>query len=154
MDSNFMLEAINEAKKALFLNEVPIGAVIVKNDQIIARAHNQRQTTQSAIAHAEILAIQEACEKVGSWRLDDCTLYVTLEPCPMCAGAVIQSRIKTVVFGAFDPKGGSFGTSIDLSIVKAYNHHPIIFGGILENDCAMLLKEFFALKRDSKTSIE
>ncbi|MGB7594414.1 MAG: nucleoside deaminase [Erysipelotrichaceae bacterium] len=154
MDSIFMLEAINEAKKALLLNEVPIGAVIVKDDQVIARAHNLRQTTQNATAHAEILAIQEACKVVGSWRLDECTLYVTLEPCPMCAGAVIQSRIKTVVFGAFDPKGGSFGTSIDLSTIKSYNHHPEIFGGILENDCAMLLKEFFALKRDPKTSTE
>jgi len=154
MHSKFMLEAIQEAKKALLLNEVPIGALIVKDDQIIARAHNLRQTMQSATAHAEILAIQEACKAVGSWHLDDCTLYVTLEPCPMCAGAVIQSRIGTVVFGAYDPKGGSFGTSIDLSTIKAYNHHPVIYGGILENDCAMLLKDFFALKRDPKVTTE
>jgi tRNA(adenine34) deaminase len=150
MDSFFMVEAIKEAQKALIFNEVPIGAVIVKDNHIIARAHNMRQTTQDATAHAEILAIQEACSIAGSWRLDDCTLYVTLEPCPMCAGAVIQSRIETVVFGAFDPKGGSFGTSIDLSTIKAYNHHPVIFGGILENECAMLLKDFFASKRDAK----
>lgn len=154
MNSIFMLEAIKEAKKAMLLNEVPIGAIIVKDDQIIARAHNLRQTTQDATAHAEILAIQEACMVVGSWRLDECTLYVTLEPCPMCAGAAIQSRIATVVFGAYDLKGGSFGTSIDLSTIKTYNHHPEIFGGILENDCAMLLKDFFALKRDPKTTSE
>jgi len=154
MHSEFMREAIKEAQKALLLNEVPIGALIVKDHQIIARAHNLRQTTQSATAHAEILAIQEACKAVGSWRLDECTLYVTLEPCPMCAGAAIQSRIETVVFGAYDPKGGSFGTSIDLSTIKAYNHHPVIYGGILENDCAMLLKDFFALKRGLKTSVE
>ena len=152
MHSIFMREAIIEAQKALHLNEVPIGAVIVKDNQIIAKAHNLRQTLQSATAHAEILAIQEACKAVGSWRLDGCILYVTLEPCPMCAGAVIQSRIETVVFGAYDPKGGSFGTSVDLSTVKAYNHHPVIFGGILEQDCALLLTDFFALKRETKAT--
>lgn len=150
MHSVFMREAIKEAQEALQLNEVPIGAVIVKDNQIIARAHNLRHTTQSATAHAEILAIQEACKTTGSWRLDGCILYVTLEPCPMCAGAAIQSRIETVVFGAYDPKGGSFGSSIDLSTVKSYNHHPVIYGGILEYDCAMLLNDFFAVKRNPK----
>jgi tRNA(adenine34) deaminase len=154
MHSTFMREAIKEAQKALRLNEVPIGALIVKDNQIIARSHNLRHTTQSAVAHAEILAIQEACKAVGSWRLDGCTLYVTLEPCPMCAGAVIQSRIETVVFGAYDPKGGSFGTSIDLSTVKAFNHHPVVYGGILEQDCASLLTDFFARKREAKPSTE
>ena len=150
MHAEFMREAIKEAFEAAKINEVPIGAVIVKNNEIIARAYNLRLTKQSATAHAEILAIQQACEKLGSWRLDGCTLYVTLEPCPMCAGAAIQSRIDTVVFGAFDPKGGSFGTSIDLSTIKAYNHHPVIYGGILEEDCAILLKDFFACKREKK----
>ena len=153
MHSVFMREAIKEAQKAEQLNEVPIGAVIVKNNRIIARAHNLRQTRQTATAHAEILAIEAACLAVGSWRLDGCTLYVTLEPCPMCAGASILSRIETVVFGAFDPKGGSFGTSTDLSTIKAFNHHPNIYGGILESECAVMLKDFFALKREVKSDL-
>lgn len=150
MHTEFMQEAIKEARKAEDLNEVPIGAIIVKNNQIIARAHNLRQTRQMATAHAEILAIEEACLAIGSWRLDGCTLYVTLEPCPMCAGAAILSRIETVVFGAFDPKGGSFGTSVDFTTIKAFNHHPVIYGGILETECALMLKEFFAQKRGIK----
>jgi tRNA(adenine34) deaminase len=154
MHLDFMREAIKEALKAAKLNEVPIGAIIVKNNRIIARAHNMRQTKQIATAHAEILAIEKACKKVGSWRLDGCTLYVTLEPCPMCAGAAILAHVETVVFGAFDPKGGSFGTSIDLSTIKTFNHHPVVFGGISEDLCANLLKDFFASKRLTKTSID
>jgi tRNA(adenine34) deaminase len=109
-----------------------------------------RQSRQVATAHAEILAIEEACRNLNSWHLDDCTLYVTLEPCPVCAGAVIQSRINTVVFGAFDPKGGCFGTSADFATIKAFNHHPIIYGGILEDECTEILKKFFAQKRELK----
>ncbi len=148
MDTKFMHEAILEARKALEFNEVPIGAIIVKDNEIIARAFNQRETRQTATAHAEILAIETACEKLGSWRLDGCTLYVTLEPCPMCAGATILARVDTVVFGAYDLKGGSFGSSVDLSTVKAFNHHPEIYGGILEDECVALLKDFFLHKRD------
>ena len=147
MDTKFMREAIQEARKALEFNEAPIGAIIVKNNEIIARAYNQRETKQMATAHAEILVIEMACEKLGSWRLDGCTLYVTLEPCPMCAGASILSRLDTVVFGAYDPKGGCFGTSLDFSTIKAFNHHPEIYGGILEDECKALLKDFFAQKR-------
>ncbi|TFG84026.1 MAG: nucleoside deaminase [Erysipelotrichales bacterium] len=153
MHVEFMREAIKEALKALELNEVPIGAVVVKDNEIIAYAHNLRQTNQIATAHAEILAIEQACKKLGSWRLDGCSLYVTLEPCPLCAGAVIQSRIDTVIFGAFDPKGGSFGSSIDLTTVKAFNHHPVIYGGILEDECAILLKNLFTQKRDKDLAI-
>jgi tRNA(adenine34) deaminase len=149
MHEIFMREAIKEAIKARKLNEVPIGAVIVKDGNVIARGHNLRQTRQQAAAHAEIIAIEKACRKLGDWRLQGCILYVTLEPCAMCAGASILSRIETVVFGAFDPKGGSFGTNIDLSTVKAYNHHPIIYGGILEEECANLITEFFASKRET-----
>jgi tRNA(adenine34) deaminase len=149
MHEIFMREAIKEAIKARKLNEVPIGAVIVKDGNVIARGHNLRQTRQQATAHAEIIAIEKACRKLGDWRLQGCILYVTLEPCAMCAGASILSRIETVVFGAFDPKGGSFGTNIDLSTVKAYNHHPIIYGGILEEECANLITEFFASKRET-----
>ena len=106
MDERYMLEAIEEAKKAELMDEVPIGCVIVKGDKIIARAHNLREHCQQAAAHAEMLAIQKACEVTGSWRLEGCTVYVTLEPCPMCSGAMIQSRIEKVVYGAKDPKGG------------------------------------------------
>ena len=109
IDELYMLEAIHEAKKAEKLTEVPIGAVIVLNGEIIARAHNLRETKQSAVAHAELLAIEQACENLGSWRLENATLYVTLEPCAMCAGAILLSRIDRVVFGAFDPKGGCAG---------------------------------------------
>jgi tRNA(adenine34) deaminase len=149
MHEIFMREAIKEAIKARKLNEVPIGAVIVKDGNVIARGHNLRQTRQQAAAHAEIIAIEKACRKLGDWRLQGCILYVTLEPCAMCAGASILSRIETVVFGAFDPKGGSFGTSTDLSTIKAYNHRPVIYGGILEEECANLITEFFASKRET-----
>ncbi len=148
MHTRFMLEAIKEAKKAGAIDEVPIGAVVVKDGEIIARAHNLRQTRQIATAHAEILAIEKACRKLNTWRLEGCTLYVTLEPCPMCAGATILSRIETVVFGAYDPKGGSFGTSVDFTTIKAFNHRPVVFAGVLEDECASLLKDFFILKRN------
>lgn len=152
MHTRFMLEAIKEAKKAGAIDEVPIGAVVVKDGEIIARAHNLRQTRQIATAHAEILAIEKACRKLNTWRLEGCTLYVTLEPCPMCAGATILSRIETVVFGAYDPKGGSFGTSVDFTTIKAFNHRPVIFSGVLEEECATLLKDFFILKRNKNQS--
>ncbi|HHY63679.1 MAG TPA: nucleoside deaminase, partial [Clostridiaceae bacterium] len=107
MFNPYMAEAINEAKKALELDEVPVGAVIVRNGEIISRAYNLRETSRQATAHAELLAIQKACSHLNSWRLDNCDLYVTLEPCPMCAGAIINARIKSVYFGAYDPKGGA-----------------------------------------------
>ena len=113
LDILMMCEAINEANAAAALGEVPIGAVIAQNGVIIARGHNLRETDKHALAHAEIVAINEACRKLGGWRLPNCTLYVTLEPCPMCAGAIINSRIDRVVFGAFDPKAGSMGSLID-----------------------------------------
>lgn len=139
----FMAQAIEEAKKALDKNEVPVGTVIVKNDKIIARAHNLRETENQATYHAEILCIQEACNKLGTWRLDDCDLYVTLEPCPMCAGAIINARIRSVYFGAFDPKGGACGSVIDLFRGGAFNHTPILYAGIMEEPCENVLKEFF-----------
>lgn len=139
----FMAQAIDEAKKALKKNEVPVGAVIVKNDKIIARAHNLRETENQATYHAEILCIQKACKKLGSWRLDDCDLYVTLEPCPMCAGAIINARIRSVYFGAFDPKGGACGSVVDLFRVGTFNHTPILYAGIMEESCENVLKEFF-----------
>lgn len=139
----YMKEAILEAKKAEELGEVPIGAVIVKNEEIIARAYNLRESLKNPIAHAEILAIQEASKRINDWRLYDCTLYVTLEPCQMCAGALIQSRIKQVVFGTNDPKAGCAGTLLNLLQDNRFNHKVEIVKGILENECSNLLKDFF-----------
>ena len=149
-DVKWMKEAIKQAKKAESYDEVPIGCVIVKDDKVIARGYNKRETLQQSIAHAEIMAIQKACKKLNTWRLEDCILYVTLEPCPMCAGAIIQSRNKEVVYGASDPKGGCVGTCTNLFEVSEFNHHPEYRKGILESECSDLLKHFFKKKRDMK----
>lgn len=149
-NEKWMKEAIKQAKKAAHKDEVPIGCVIVKDDQIIARAYNKREMKQCSTAHAEILAIEKACKKLGSWRLEDCDLYVTLEPCPMCSGAIIQSRIRNVIFGAYDPKGGCMGSNMNINDVRGFNHYPDIEGGILQDECSRLLKEFFKAKRKKK----
>lgn len=146
----FMQAAIKEAIKAKNKDEVPIGCVIVYNDKIIARGHNLRETKQQSINHAEIVAIQKACKKIGSWRLEDCDLYVTLEPCCMCAGAILQSRIKNVVYGAKDPKGGSIDSTLHMYEQKGFNHYPNVISGILEEECSQLLKDFFKEKRKNK----
>lgn len=150
MIEHFMKEAMKEAKKALKKDEVPIGCVIVKDDTIIARGHNLRETKQQSIAHAEVVAIQKACRKLGSWRLDECDLYVTLEPCAMCSGVILQSRIKNVYYGAKDPKGGCIESCVRMYEYKGFNHYPSTKGGILEEDCANLLKDFFKQKRKQK----
>ncbi|EKN67057.1 tRNA specific adenosine deaminase [Neobacillus bataviensis LMG 21833] len=149
-DEYFMMEAIKEAKKAEELNEVPIGAVIVHNGTIVARAHNLRESEQNALAHAELLAIDHACRKTGSWRLEDATLYVTLEPCPMCSGAIILSRVKRVVYGAGDPKGGCVGTLMNLVQDPRFNHQSEVTKGVLEAECGQLLSDFFRKIRDRK----
>lgn len=150
-DKKYMELAILEAKKAQSLNEVPIGAVIVLNDEVIASGYNIRETSQTTLSHAELIAINEANKKVGSWRLEDCTLYVTLEPCPMCAGAIIQSRIKRVVYGATDPKAGCAGTLMNLLIEDRFNHQVEVTGGILQSECSGLLANFFkALRKKNK----
>lgn len=149
-NEKWMNEAIKQAKKAAQKDEVPIGCVIVKDDQIIARAYNKREMKQCSTAHAEILAIEKACKKLGNWRLEDCDLYVTLEPCPMCSGAIIQSRIRNVIFGAYDPKGGCMGSNMNINDVRGFNHYPDIEGGILQDECSRLLKEFFKAKRKKK----
>lgn len=152
-DEMYMELAIEEAKKALSINEVPIGAVIVYNDEVIATGHNIRETTQMTLSHAELLAIQTANDKIGSWRLEDCTLYVTLEPCPMCAGAIVQARINRVVFGALDPKAGCCGSLMNLLEDSRFNHQAEVLGGVLEVECAELLKDFFrGLRRKKKRS--
>ena len=143
-----MKEALKEAKTAALMGEVPVGAVIVKNGEIIARGRNMREEKQNALSHAEIEAINEACNRLKSWRLDDCEMYVTLEPCPMCAGAIINARIKTLIFGAFDQKAGSIDSVVNLCDYP-YNHKVEVYGGICEDDCLKVLKDFFeALRKD------
>ena len=151
MNDKFMVEAIKEAKKAELIDEVPIGCVIVKDDKIIARGHNLRESKQRSTAHAEIIAIEKACRKLKSWRLEGCSLYVTLEPCPMCSGAILQSRIEHVVYGAKDPKGGCMESCMNMYEVKGFNHYPDVIGGVLEDECGSLLKTFFKRKREEKS---
>ena len=139
----FMKRAYKEALKAYSKDEVPIGAVIVKDGKIIARGHNERELKQDATLHAEITAIRKACKKLGSWRLNDCDIYVTLEPCTMCAGALIQSRIRTLYIGALDPRAGAAGSVIDVFNVKEFNHKVEVVYGIMEEECSEILKKFF-----------
>ena len=142
--------AIEEAKKAADIDEVPIGAVLVINDEVIAKAHNLRETQQRSIAHAELLALDEACRRSGTWRLEDSTLYVTLEPCAMCSGAIVLSRVKRVVYGASDPKGGCAGTLMNLLQEQRFNHQTEVVSGICEEECSELLSSFFRQLRKRK----
>lgn len=142
-DEKFMQIAILEAEKAKEKEEVPIGAIIVYQDQVIATGHNVRESTQTTLSHAELIAIEKANNVMNSWRLEDCTLYVTLEPCPMCAGAIVQSRIKRVVYGASDPKAGCAGTLMNLLQEDKFNHQVEVTRGILEEECSVLLTDFF-----------
>ncbi|MDD4690162.1 MAG: tRNA adenosine(34) deaminase TadA [Eubacteriales bacterium] len=146
---NFMKSALAQAEKAAQIGEVPIGAIIVKDSKIIARGYNKREYKKNALYHAEIIAIEKACKKLNSWRLSGCELYVTLEPCPMCMGAIINSRIDKVYFGAYDKKAGSCGSIINLNDYP-YNHHPEITGSILQNECSSILSTFFANLRKQK----
>ncbi|TKJ84739.1 tRNA adenosine(34) deaminase TadA [Paenibacillus sp. PK4536] len=139
----WMREAIAEARKAEQLGEVPIGAIVVKDNMIVGRGYNLRETSFDATAHAEIIAIRQASESLGAWRLLDCTLYVTLEPCPMCAGAIVQSRVPTVVYGTVDPKAGCAGTLMNLLQEPRFNHRTEIITDILQPECALLLTDFF-----------
>lgn len=142
----FMREALCLAQRAAAQGEVPVGAVVVKDDEIVGRGYNRRECDKNALAHAELIAIDEACKTLGGWRLWQCDLYVTLEPCPMCAGAIINSRIKTVYFGAKDQKAGCFGSVADFNTF-GFNHKPEIVGGILEEECASELSNFFKTLR-------
>jgi len=139
----FMNEAYKEAIKAYKKGEVPIGAVIVKEGKILARAQNERETKKDATLHAEISAIRKACKKLGSWRLKDCDMYVTLEPCAMCAGALIQARIKTLYIATADPKAGAVGSVTDILSIKNFNHKIDVIYGIMEEECSTILKDFF-----------
>ena len=142
MDQQFMAEALKLAKEAFDAGEVPVGCVIVKDGQIVGRGRNRREGDKSALAHAEIEAIAEACRNLGGWRLWQCTLYVTLEPCPMCAGAIVNARIPRVVYGASDRKCGAVRSVCSMFSME-FNHHPTVEYGILEAECAALLTEFF-----------
>ncbi|MBS4225076.1 tRNA adenosine(34) deaminase TadA [Lederbergia citrea] len=142
-DEYYMRMAIAEAEKAGDMNEVPIGAVMVLNGEVISTAHNLRETDQNAVAHAELIAIEKACKKLGTWRLEGAELYVTLEPCPMCSGAIILSRIKKVVYGAADPKAGCAGTLMNLLGDERFNHQSEVIEGVLEEECGRLLSNFF-----------
>jgi len=148
-DEQFMLLALGQAREASRINEVPVGAVIVSGgQQILSQAHNLRESTQNPVAHAEILAIEAACKKTGSWRLPDATIYITLEPCVMCMGAVVNSRIKRVVFGAPDPKAGAVVSNFGIGLDDTLNHRPEITRSVLEDECSLILKEFFGQLRN------
>ena len=143
----YMKEAIREAKLAALEDEVPIGCIVVKNGEIIAKAHNQRDKSNNPLGHAETLAIKKASEVLGDWQLVGCDLYVTIEPCLMCAGAIIQSRINKVIYGAPDLKGGAFGSSINALDAKNINHRPEVISGILADECSRIIKDYFKSKR-------
>ena len=142
--------ALKEAAKAADEDEVPIGAVIVCQGKVIAKAHNKKETSKKAFAHAEILAIEKANKKIGDWRLSECELYVTIEPCLMCVGAIIQSRIKKVVYGASDPKFGAIESVIQSFSVEGWNHYPEIKSGVLAEECGEIIREYFTKKRLDK----
>lgn len=143
LDEKYMKEAIRQAKKAYALGEVPIGCVIVYQDSIIGRGYNRRNTNKNTLAHAEITAINKASRKIGDWRLEDCTLYVTLEPCQMCAGAIVQARVSRVVMGSMNPKAGCGGSILNLLQMPSFNHQAEVTKGVLEEECSHMLTSFF-----------
>lgn len=148
-EEKYIKLALKQAKKAQLIDEVPIGCVVVKDDKVIARGYNLRETKNNVIKHAEIVAIEKACKKLDSWRLVDCDIYVTLEPCPMCAGAIYQARIKRVIFGASDLKAGALGGNFDMYKEKL-NHYPEVIKNICENECSEIIREYFRNKRKNK----
>lgn len=153
-EEKYLLIALKEAEKARLKDEVPVGCVLVENDKIIARAHNLRESKKLATAHAEILAIEKACKKKKAWRLENVEMYVTLEPCPMCAGGIVLSRVKRVVYGASDPKGGCAGTLMNLLTDERFNHQCEVVSGVLEEECGTLLTNFFRELRKKRKAIK
>ncbi len=149
-EEKYMKEAIRQARKAWKLNEVPIGCVIVREDRIIARGYNRRNTDKNTLAHAELLAIRKASRAVGDWRLEDCTMYITLEPCQMCAGAIIQARIPRVVIGSRNPKAGCAGSILNLLDIPAFNHQAELTEGVLGEECSALMTDFFRELRERR----
>ena len=153
-DEKYMRAAIGQARKAGAIGEVPIGCVIVYEDKIIARGYNRRTIDKNVLSHAEIIAIKKACKKMGDWRLEGCTMYVTLEPCPMCAGAIVQARIPKVVIGCMNPKAGCAGSVLDLLHEDGFNHQVEMESGVLEEECSRLMKDFFKALREKKAAIK
>ena len=149
-DEKYMKEALRQAKKAEALLEVPIGCVIVQNDKIIARGYNRRNPDKNTLSHAELNAIRKASKKTGDWRLEDCTMYITLEPCQMCAGAIVQARMGRVVIGAMNPKAGCAGSILNLLEMSEFNHQVNVERGVLEEECSAMLSEFFKKLRKQK----
>lgn len=149
-DEKFMRQAIKQAVKAKKLDEVPIGCVIVLGEKIIARGYNRRNTDHTSLAHAEMMAIKKACKRLGDWRLEECTLYVTLEPCQMCAGAIVQSRVKRVVIGAMNKKAGCAGSIFNLLEEERFNHKAEVTRGVLEEECSKMMSDFFKELRAKK----
>jgi len=149
-DERYMRQAVKLAKKAAANGDVPIGCVIVYNDKVIARGYNRRNLDKTTLAHAEILAIKKASKYLGDWRLEECTMYVTLEPCQMCAGAIVQARIPKIVIGCMNPKAGCAGSVINLLDIKQFNHQVDITRGVLEEECSSMMKDFFVKLRESK----
>ena len=149
-DEKYMKEALKQAKKAYSVDEVPIGCVIVQNGKIIARGYNRRNTDKNTLAHAELAAIKKASKKTGDWRLEDCEMYVTLEPCQMCAGAIVQSRMKRVVIACMNQKAGCAGSVLNLLQMQQFNHQVEITYGVLEEDCSKMLSQFFRELREKK----
>ena len=150
VDEKFMKAAITQARKAYAIDEVPIGCVIVQNDKIIARGYNRRNIDKNTLAHAELSAIRKASKKTGDWRLEDCTMYVTLEPCQMCAGAIVQSRMKRVVIGSMNAKAGCAGSVLNLLQMQQFNHQVEITRGVREEECSQMLSQFFRELRKRK----
>ena len=149
-EEKYMKEAIRQAKKAYTLDEVPIGCVIVQDGKIIARGYNRRNTDKNTLAHAELTAIRKASRKTGDWRLEDCTMYVTLEPCQMCSGAIVQSRMTRVVVGCMNPKAGCAGSILNLLQMPEFNHQVEMTTGVLEEECSQMMKSFFKELREVK----
>lgn len=149
-DSIYMKEALKQARKAYKIKEVPIGCVIVHEDKIIARGYNKRNTKKNTLAHAEILAINKASKVLGDWRLEDCIMYITLEPCQMCAGAIVQARVKRVVIGSMNPKAGCGGSILNLLEMEQFNHQVEVERGVLEEECSTMMSQFFKELREEK----
>ena len=149
-DEKYMKLALKEAKKARDINEVPIGCVIVRDDKVIGKGYNKRNTDKNVLSHAELIAIKQTCKKTGDWRLEDCTMYITLEPCQMCAGAMVQARLQRAVIGSMNPKAGCGGSVLNILQMAEFNHQVDVERGVLEEECSSILTEFFSDLREQK----
>lgn len=152
-DEKYMKLALKEAKKARDINEVPIGCVIVRDDKVIGKGYNKRNTDKNVLSHAELIAIKQACKKTGDWRLEDCTMYITLEPCQMCAGAMVQARLQRAVIGSMNPKAGCGGSVLNILQMAEFNHQVDVERGVLEEECSGILTKFFSDLREQKKQL-